>query len=47
MAGMTHVVVRIIEMAICVGLAASVIIMFSLLLIAIVHGLHEARRHYG
>jgi hypothetical protein len=45
MAGMAHVVVRIIELTICSALAASVIIMFSLVAIAIMMGLHSAHRH--
>ena len=41
---MAHVIVRIIEMLVCVGLAAAVTAIFAAAVIAIVHGLHTAGR---
>ncbi len=42
---MAHVVVRIIELLVGIGLAAAVIAMFTLAMISVVHGLHAAGRH--
>jgi hypothetical protein len=41
---MAHVVVRIIELLIAIGLATAVSAMFALAVIFIVHGLHTAGR---
>ena len=41
---MAHVIVRIIELLICTGLAAAVTAMFAIAVIAIVHGLRSAGR---
>jgi hypothetical protein len=43
---MAHVIVRIIEMLVAVGLAAAVTAMFALAVIFIVHGLHSAGRQH-
>jgi len=42
---MAHIVVRIIELAICIGLAAATIAIFAVAAITIVHGLHSVGRH--
>jgi hypothetical protein len=41
---MAHVVVRIIELLLAIGLTAAVAAMFALAVITIVHGLHTAGR---
>ncbi len=41
---MAHVIVRIIELLIGIGLAAAVTAMFALAVISVVHGLHAAGR---
>jgi hypothetical protein len=41
---MAHVVVRIIELLVCIGLAAAVTAIFALALIFIVNGLRSAGR---
>lgn len=41
---MAHIVVRIIELLICIGLAAATTAVFVLAVIAVVHGLHTAGR---
>jgi hypothetical protein len=41
---MAHVVVRIIELLVCNGLAAAVTVIFAVALISIVHGLRSAGR---
>jgi hypothetical protein len=41
---MTHVVVRIIELLLAIGLTAAVAAMFALAIISVVHGLHSAGR---
>src|SRR5215471_17223418 len=42
---MAHVVVRIIELLLAIGLTAAVTAMFALAMISVVHGLHSAGRH--
>lgn len=42
---MAHVIVRIIELLVAIGLAAAVTVMFALVVISIVHGLRSAGRH--
>ncbi len=42
---MAHVVVRIIELLVGIGLAAAVTAMFALAMISVVHGLRAAGRH--
>jgi len=41
---MAHVVVRIIEMLLAIGLATAVAAAFALVVICVVHGLHTAGR---
>jgi hypothetical protein len=41
---MAHVIVRLIELLVCVGLAAAVTAMFAIAVIAIVHGLRTVGR---
>jgi len=41
---MAHVVVRIIELLLAIGLTAAVAAMFALVAISVVHGLHSAGR---
>jgi hypothetical protein len=41
---MAHIVVRIIELLICIGLAAAVTAIFAIAVISVVHGLHAAGR---
>lgn len=41
---MAHIVVRIIELLVAIGLAAATTAIFVVALIAIVHGLHSAGR---
>jgi hypothetical protein len=41
---MAHVVVRIIELLLAIGLTAAVTGMFALAVISVVHGLHTAGR---
>ena len=41
---MAHIVVRIIELLVCIGLATATIAVFAVALISIVHGLHSAGR---
>jgi hypothetical protein len=41
---MAHVVVRIIELLLAIGLTAAVAAMFALVVISVVHGLHSAGR---
>jgi hypothetical protein len=41
---MAHVIVRIIELLICLGLAGAVTAMFAIALIAIVHGFRSVGR---
>ena len=41
---MAHVVVRIIELLLAIGLAAAVAAAFALVVISVVHGLHTAGR---
>ena len=43
---MTHVVVRIIELLLAIGLTAAVTAMFALAVICAVHGLHSAGRQH-
>jgi hypothetical protein len=43
---MEHVVVRIIELLVGIGLTAAVIAVFALALITVVHGLHTAGRQH-
>jgi hypothetical protein len=45
MAGMAHIVVRIIELGMGSALALAVIVMFALVVVTIVHSLHEVHRH--
>ena len=42
---MAHVVVRIIELLLAIGLTAAVTAMFAVAMISVVHGLHSAGRH--
>ncbi len=42
---MAHVVVRIIELLVDIGLAVAVTAIFALAVISVVHGLHMAGRH--
>ncbi len=42
---MEHVIVRIIELLVGIGLAATVAAMFALVVVSVVHGLHTAGRH--
>ncbi len=41
---MLHIVVRIIELLICIGLAAATTAIFVLAVITVVHSLHSAGR---
>ena len=41
---MAHIVVRIIEMLVCIGLAAATTAIFAIAVISIVHGLRSAGR---
>ena len=41
---MAHVVVRIMELLLAIGLAAAVAAAFALVVISVVHGLHTAGR---
>ena len=41
---MAHVIVRIIELLLAIGLTATVAAMFALVVISVVHGLHSAGR---
>jgi hypothetical protein len=41
---MAHVLVRIIELLLAIGLTAAVIATFALVVISVVHGLHTAGR---
>jgi hypothetical protein len=41
---MAHVVVRIIELLLAIGLTAAVAAAFALVVISVVHGLHTAGR---
>ena len=41
---MAHIIVRGIELLICIGLAAATTAVFALIVISIVHGLHSAGR---
>ena len=43
---MAHVVVRIIELLLAIGLTAAVTAMFALAVICVVHGLHSAGRQH-
>lgn len=43
---MADVIVRIIQLLVGIGLGAAVIAMFTLAVIAIVHGLHTAGRQH-
>ena len=43
---MAHVVVRIIELLLAIGLAAAVAAAFALVVISVVHGLHTAGRQH-
>jgi len=41
---MAHIVVRIIELLVCIGLAAATTAIFAVAVISTVHGLHSAGR---
>jgi hypothetical protein len=41
---MAHIVVRIIELLVCIGLAAAVAVIFAIAVISVVHGLRSAGR---
>ena len=41
---MAHIIVRIIELLVCIGLAAATTAVFVVAVITIVHGLHSAGR---
>ena len=42
---MAHIIVRIIELLVCIGLAAATTAIFGVALITVVHGLRTAGRH--
>lgn len=43
---MAHIVVQIIQMMVCIGLAAAVTAIFAVAVISVVHGLHSAGRQH-
>ncbi len=43
---MWHIVVQIIQMLVGIGLGAAVIVIFAVMAISIVHGLHSAGRQH-
>jgi hypothetical protein len=43
---MAHIIVQIIQMLVCIGLGAAVIVIFAVAVISIVHSLHSAGRQH-